>query len=81
MLYGCETWSLRLREECRIRVSENKIPRRISGPKRNENGKWRRLHNEELHTLHRSPSIVRKINYRRLRWAGNVARMEDRIAL
>ena len=48
---GCETWSLRLREERRVRVFENRILRRIFGPKRDENGEWRRLHNEELHSL------------------------------
>ena len=59
VLYGCETWSLTLREECRIRVFENRILRRIFGSKRDENGEWRRLHNEELHSLYRSPNIVR----------------------
>ena len=44
VLHGCETWSLTLREECRLKVSENKILRRIFGPKRDENGEWRRLH-------------------------------------
>ena len=51
--------------------------RRIIGPKRDENGEWRRLHNEELHSLYRSPNIVRVIKCRRLRWSGDVARMED----
>ena len=58
VLYGCEAWSLALREECRLRVLENRILRRIFGPERNENMKWRRLHNEELHSLYRSPNIV-----------------------
>ena len=49
---------------------------RIHGPKRDENGEWRRLHNEELYSLYRSPNIVRVIKYRRLRWAAHVARME-----
>ena len=62
------------REECRLRVFEN---RRIFGPKRDENGEWRRLYNEELHSLYRSPNIVRVIKSRRLRWAGHVAKMED----
>ena len=53
--------------------------RRIFGPKRDENGEWRRLHNEELHNLYRSPNIVRVIKSRRLRWAGHVARMEEGI--
>ena len=75
--YGCETWSLTLREECKLMVFENRILRRIFGPKRDENGEWRRLHNEELHSLYRSPNIVRLIKSRRLRWAGHVARMEE----
>ena len=61
VLYGCETWPLALREECRLRVFENRILRRIFGPKRGVNGKWRRFHNEELHSLYRSPNIVRVI--------------------
>ena len=77
VLYGCETWSLTLREGSRIRVFENRILRRIFGPKRDENGEWRRLHNEELHGLYRSNSIVRVIKSIRLRWAGHVARMEE----
>ena len=76
VLYGCETWSLALREESRLRVFENRILRRIFGSKRDENGEWRRLHNEELHNLYRSPNIVSVIKSRRLRWAGHVARME-----
>ena len=59
VLYGCEAWSLTLRKERRLRVFENRILRRILGPMRNENGKWRRLHYEELHGLYRSPNIVR----------------------
>ena len=55
LLYGCETWSLTLREEPRLRVFENRILRRIFGSERDENGEWRRLHNEELHSLYRSP--------------------------
>ena len=76
VLYGCETWSLTLWEECRLRVYENRILRRIFGPKRDENGEWRRLHNEELHSLYRSPNIVKVIKSTRLRWAGLLARME-----
>jgi len=69
--------SLTLREERRLRVFENRILRRILGPKRDENGEWRRVHNEELHNFYRSPNIVRLIKSRRLRWAGHVARMEE----
>ena len=58
VLYGCETWSLTLREECRLRVFENRILRRIFGPKRDKNGDWRRLHNEELHNFYRSCNVV-----------------------
>jgi hypothetical protein len=68
-----------LREEHRLRVSENRVLRRIFSPKRDEvTGGWRKLHNEELHDLHSSPSIVRVIKARRMRWAGHVARMERR---
>ena len=73
VLHGCETWSLTLREECRLRVFENRILRRIFGPKRDENGEWRGLHNEGLHSLYRLPNIVMVIKSRRLRWAGHVA--------
>ena len=61
VLYGYVTWSLTLREECRLRVFENRILMRIFGRKRDENGEWRRLHNEEVHSLYRSPNIVRVI--------------------
>ena len=58
VLYGCETWSLTLREGSRLRIFENRIQVRIFGPKRDENVEWRRLHNEELQSLYRSPNIV-----------------------
>jgi hypothetical protein len=62
VLYGCETWSLVLREECRRRVFENKVLRRIFGPKRDEIiWKWKRVHNEELYALYSSPNIIRVI--------------------
>ena len=77
VLYGCEIWSRTLRDECRLKVFENWILRRIFGPKGAENGEWRRLRNEKLHSLYRSPNVVRVIKSRRLRWARHVARMEE----
>jgi hypothetical protein len=74
VLYGCETLSLTLREEHRLRVFENRVLGRIFGPSRDEvTGGWRKLHNEELHGLYSSPSIIRVIKARRMRWAGHVA--------
>jgi hypothetical protein len=78
VLYGCETWSLKLREERRLRVFENRVFRRIYGLKRDEvTREWRKLHNEELNNLYSSPNIVRVIKSRRMRWAGQVARMGE----
>ncbi|KAJ4448531.1 hypothetical protein ANN_10549 [Periplaneta americana] len=78
VLYGCETWTLTLREVQRLRVFENKVLRKISGAKRDEvRGEWRKLHNTELHALYSSPDIIRNIKSRRLRWAGHVARMGE----
>jgi hypothetical protein len=72
VLYGCETWPHTLREEHRLRVFENRVLRRIFGPKRDEvTGVWRKLHNEVLHGLYTSPSNVRVIKARRMRWAGH----------
>jgi len=75
-LYGCETWSLKLRKERRLMVYENRVLRRIFWPKRDEvTGEWRQLHNEELNGLYSSSNIVRVIKPRRTRGARNVARM------
>jgi hypothetical protein len=76
VLYGCGTWSLTLREEHRLWVFENKVLKRIFGPKRDEvKGRWRKLHNEEIRDLYSSSSIIRIMKSRRMRWAGHVARM------
>jgi hypothetical protein len=75
VLYGCETWSLTLREEYRLRVFENRVLWRIFGPKREEDGSWRKLHNDELYSLHSSPNVVRMIKSVRIMWVGHVARM------
>ncbi|PNF13874.1 hypothetical protein B7P43_G11475 [Cryptotermes secundus] len=78
VLYGCETWSHTLREEHRLRVFENRMLRRIFGPKRDEvTGGWRKLHNEELHNLYSSPSIIRMIRSRRMRLGGHWGDWED----
>jgi hypothetical protein len=78
ILYGCETWSLTLREERRLKVFENMVLRRVFGPRRDEvTGDWRRLRNEELNDLYSPPNIVRVIKSRRMRWAGHVARMSE----
>jgi hypothetical protein len=79
VLYGCETWSLTVREEYKLKVFEKRVLRRIFGPKKDgETGGWRKLHNEELHNLYPSPSIIRIIKSRRMRWAGHVARMGEK---
>jgi hypothetical protein len=75
MLYGYETWSLIFGEEHRLRVFKNRVLRRIFGPKREEDGSWRKLHNDELHNLYSSPNIVRVVKLRRMRCAVHVARM------
>jgi len=74
--YGCETWSFILMEERRLRVFENRVLRRIFGPKEDDvTGEWRKLHNEEFNDLYSSPNIVRVMKAKRIRWAGHVARM------
>jgi hypothetical protein len=78
VLYGCEIWFLIVREEQRLRVFENRVLRRIFGPKRDElTGGWRNLHNEELHDLYTSSSVSRMIKSRRMRLVGHVARMGE----
>jgi hypothetical protein len=76
VLYGCDTWSLALKQERELRVLENRVLRRIFGSKRDEvKGGWRKLHNEELHNLYSSQNITRIIKPRRIRGAALVARM------
>jgi hypothetical protein len=78
VLYGCETLSLTLREEHRLRVFENRVLRGIFGLKRDEvTGHWRKLHNGELHNLYSSPDIIRQIKPRRMRLAGHVAHIGE----
>ena len=75
VLYGCETWSLTLREEHRLRMFENKVLRKVFGAKRDEiTGECWKWHNVEQHALYSSPNIIRSLKSRRLRWAGHVAR-------
>jgi len=74
VLYGCKTWSLTLREERSFRVFENRVLRRIFGPRRDEvTGEWRKLHNEELNDLYSSPNIVRVIKSKKVVWSRHVA--------
>jgi hypothetical protein len=79
VLYGCGTRSLALREKLRLMVFENRVLRRILGPKRDDvTGEWRKLRNEDLNDLYCSPNIFRVIKSLRMRWAGHVARMGKR---
>jgi hypothetical protein len=78
VLYGCETWSLALREDHRLRVFENRVLRRIFGPRMEEDGSWRRMHNDVLLSLRFPTDVVRVIKSRSMRWDGHVARMGER---
>jgi hypothetical protein len=79
VLYGFESWSLTLREEQRLRAFENRVLRRIFGPKRDKvTGEWRRLHNKDLNDLYSSPNIIGVTKSRRMRWAGHIAHMGER---
>jgi hypothetical protein len=78
VLCWCETWSITLREEHRLRLLENRVLRGIFGPKRDEvMGEWRKMHSGELHNLYSSPDIISQIKSRRMRWAGHVAHMGE----
>jgi len=78
VLYGCETWSLILREERKLSLFENRVLKKIFGSRRDEvTEQWRKLHNEELNDLYSTPNLVRVIKLRRMRWAGHVARMGE----
>jgi hypothetical protein len=77
--YGCKTWSLIFKEEHGVTVFENRVLRRIFGLKRDEvMREWRKLHNEELRDLYSSPSIIRIIKSKRMKWTGHVARMGEK---
>jgi hypothetical protein len=79
VLYHCETWSLTLREEHRLRAFENRVLRSIFGSLRDDvTGGWRKLHNEEFSNLYASPNIIRIIKSRKMRWARHVARMGEK---
>jgi hypothetical protein len=78
VLYGCKTWSLTLREERWLRVFENRVLRRVFGPKRYEvTGEWKKQYNDDLNDLYVSPNIVRVTKSRRMRWVGHVACMGE----
>jgi len=79
VVYGCETWLLTLRKECRLREFENRVLRRIFEPRMDVvTADWRKIHKEELNDLYSSPNILRMIRSRRMRWAGHVACIGER---
>jgi hypothetical protein len=77
VMYGCKTWSFILRGKHRLRVFENRVLRKIFGPKKEADGSWRKLHNYEFHSPYSSPNIVRVIKSRRMEWAGHVTCMGE----
>jgi hypothetical protein len=77
VMYGRETWTLTLREECRLRMFDNRVSRIFGGKRDEATGEWRKLHNEELSDLYSSTNTMRVINSRGMRWAGHVARMGE----
>jgi hypothetical protein len=79
VLYGCETWSLTLREEHRLSLFEKRVLRRIFGPRRDEvMGGWRKLQKEELHNLYSSSNTIRKFKSMRIRWTGHIAGIREK---
>jgi hypothetical protein len=79
VFYGSETWSLTMGEECRLRVFENRVLKRIFSHKRDKvTEEWRKLHNEELNDPNSSPNITRVIKRRRMRWVEHVALIGER---
>ena len=78
VLYGCETWSLTLGQEHKLRMSHNKVPREIFVPERGEvTGEWRRPYNEGLYYMYSSPNVIRVIKSRIMRWAGHMKRVGE----
>jgi hypothetical protein len=77
VLYECGTWFITLGKEHRLRIFENRVLRKLFGPKREEDRSWRKLHEDELHSLYSLPNIVRVIKLKRMRWAEHVARMGE----